>query len=171
MSSRTSTDAHPGSGHERRRAGRFVGTSAAGLAVLVLGTAVFGVLLALVTLDSRALAVDRWIADRLNDVVAGDPVLIAVLERVTGLGGGPTVTVLLTTLTVALLVRRFYQAVIPDPLLGPIFEGMAVDWSVHIPADWPAKALLWMCSAEADAHLGEEISLRDEDIRKKVGLT
>ena len=46
-----------------------------------------------------------------------------------------------------------------------------LDWSVHIPADWPAKALLWMCSAEADAHLGEEISLRDEDIRKKVGLT
>jgi hemoglobin len=33
---------------------------------------------------------------------------------------------------VALLVRRFYQAVIPDPLLGPIFEGMPVDWSVHI---------------------------------------
>lgn len=46
-----------------------------------------------------------------------------------------------------------------------------LDWSVHIPADWPAKALLWMCSAEADAHLGEEISLRDEGIRNKVGLT
>ena len=45
-----------------------------------------------------------------------------------------------------------------------------LDWSVHIPADWPAKALLWMCSSEADAYLGEEISLRDEDIRKKVGL-
>ena len=45
-----------------------------------------------------------------------------------------------------------------------------LDWSVHIPADWPAKALLWMCSAEADAHLGEEISLRDEGIRKRVGL-
>jgi hemoglobin len=34
---------------------------------------------------------------------------------------------------VALLVRRFYQAVIPDPLLGPIFHAMAVDWSIHIP--------------------------------------
>lgn len=45
-----------------------------------------------------------------------------------------------------------------------------LDWSVHIPADWPAKALLWMCSPEADVYLGEEISLRDEDIRKKVGL-
>ncbi len=45
-----------------------------------------------------------------------------------------------------------------------------LEWSDHIPADWPAKALLWMCGAEADAFLGEEISLRDEGIRKKVGL-
>jgi hemoglobin len=34
---------------------------------------------------------------------------------------------------VDLLVRRFYQAAIPDPLLGPIFSGFGVDWSVHIP--------------------------------------
>ena len=34
---------------------------------------------------------------------------------------------------VELLVRRFYQAVIPDPQLGPIFHAMAVDWSAHIP--------------------------------------
>ncbi|MFA8387105.1 MAG: SDR family oxidoreductase [Pelagibaca sp.] len=45
-----------------------------------------------------------------------------------------------------------------------------LDWSDHIPADWPAKALLWMCGPEADGHLGEEISLRDEAIRQKVGL-
>jgi hemoglobin len=31
------------------------------------------------------------------------------------------------------LVRRFYQAVIPDPQLGPIFHDFGVDWSVHIP--------------------------------------
>lgn len=34
---------------------------------------------------------------------------------------------------VAVVVRRFYQAVIPDPLLGPIFEEFGVDWSTHIP--------------------------------------
>ena len=45
-----------------------------------------------------------------------------------------------------------------------------LEWSDHIPADWPAKALLWMCSPEADAYLGEEISLRDDAIRQKVGL-
>ena len=45
-----------------------------------------------------------------------------------------------------------------------------LDWSDHIPADWPAKALLWMCGPEADPFIGEEISLRDEGIRRSVGL-
>ena len=43
-------------------------------------------------------------------------------------------------------------------------------WSDHIPPEWPARTLVWMCSAEADAYLGDDISLRDDDIRKKVGL-
>lgn len=43
-------------------------------------------------------------------------------------------------------------------------------WEDHIPADWPARALLWMCGPQADAHLGGEISLRDPEIRKQVGL-
>jgi NAD(P)-dependent dehydrogenase (short-subunit alcohol dehydrogenase family) len=46
-----------------------------------------------------------------------------------------------------------------------------LDWSDHIPPEWPAKCLLWMCGPEADSWLGDEISLRDEDIRKQVGLT
>jgi NAD(P)-dependent dehydrogenase (short-subunit alcohol dehydrogenase family) len=45
-----------------------------------------------------------------------------------------------------------------------------LNWEDHIPADWPAKTLLWMCTSEADAFLGGEISLRDPDIRQKVGL-
>jgi len=45
-----------------------------------------------------------------------------------------------------------------------------LDWSDHIPADWPARALVWMCGPEADRWLGEDISLRDEDIRRAVGL-
>jgi NAD(P)-dependent dehydrogenase (short-subunit alcohol dehydrogenase family) len=44
-------------------------------------------------------------------------------------------------------------------------------WSDHIPPEWPAKALVWMCSAEADEFLGTDISLREDSIRKKVGLT
>lgn len=45
-----------------------------------------------------------------------------------------------------------------------------LDWSDHIPPEWPAKTLVWMCSASADEHLGQEISLRDDGIRKVVGL-
>ena len=45
-----------------------------------------------------------------------------------------------------------------------------LDWSDHIPADWPARALLWMCSADADEFLGQDINLRLEDIRGRAGL-
>ncbi|MFC2968402.1 SDR family oxidoreductase [Acidimangrovimonas pyrenivorans] len=45
-----------------------------------------------------------------------------------------------------------------------------LDPEVHIPADWPARTLLWMCTPEADDFLGQEIALRDEDIRRRVGL-
>jgi NAD(P)-dependent dehydrogenase (short-subunit alcohol dehydrogenase family) len=45
-----------------------------------------------------------------------------------------------------------------------------LDPGVHIPADWPARALLWMCSPDADGWLGQEIHLRDEGIRARVGL-
>ncbi len=51
--------------------------------------------------------------------------------------------------------------------VGPVAQ---LDPSVHIPADWPARALLWMCSPAADGWLGKDISLRDETIRKAVGL-
>lgn len=46
----------------------------------------------------------------------------------------------------------------------------ALDPSVHVPADWPAKALLWMCGPGGDDWLGREISLRDDDIRRAIGL-
>ncbi len=45
-----------------------------------------------------------------------------------------------------------------------------LDWSVHIPPEWPAQALLWMCTDEADAYRGTDVSLREDDIRQKVGL-
>jgi hemoglobin len=59
---------------------------------------------------------------------------------------------------VELLVRRFYQAVIPDPVLGPIFHAMGVDWGVHIPklVDFWSGRLLGLPGYEgnvAGAHL------------------
>nr|WP_205518653.1 SDR family NAD(P)-dependent oxidoreductase [Pseudotabrizicola algicola] len=46
----------------------------------------------------------------------------------------------------------------------------ALDPAVHIPAEWPAKCLLWMCGAGGDPWLGEEVKLRDESIRRAIGV-
>lgn len=51
--------------------------------------------------------------------------------------------------------------------INPVSE---LAWDVHIPADWPACALLWMCSADADEFCGLEVSLRDAAILGRVGL-
>ncbi|WP_322890850.1 MULTISPECIES: SDR family oxidoreductase [unclassified Yoonia] len=59
------------------------------------------------------------------------------------------------------------QRDIKESGIGPVSQ---LDWSVHIPPEWPARALVWMCSPEADPYLGQDISLRDADIRKMVGL-
>jgi NAD(P)-dependent dehydrogenase (short-subunit alcohol dehydrogenase family) len=45
-----------------------------------------------------------------------------------------------------------------------------LDWSEHIAPEWPARALLWMCGTGADGYLGQEISLRDPDMRATIGL-
>ncbi|APX89750.1 short-chain dehydrogenase [Brevirhabdus pacifica] len=45
-----------------------------------------------------------------------------------------------------------------------------LDWSDHIPPEWPAQALLWMADASSDDFLGEEISLRDPAMRQRIGL-
>lgn len=45
-----------------------------------------------------------------------------------------------------------------------------LDPAVHIPPEWPARALVWMCGPGADAWLGGDVSLRDEAVRKAVGL-
>ncbi len=51
--------------------------------------------------------------------------------------------------------------------VNPVSE---LDWSDHIPPEWVAKALVWMCSADADQFIGQEISLRDAGFRKRMGL-
>lgn len=46
-----------------------------------------------------------------------------------------------------------------------------LDWSDHIPPEWPARALVWMATPEADEFIGQEISLRDEGILARLGLS
>jgi NADP-dependent 3-hydroxy acid dehydrogenase YdfG len=45
-----------------------------------------------------------------------------------------------------------------------------LDWSAHIPPDWPARALVWMCTPDADEWVGREVSLREDAIRRRIGL-
>ncbi len=45
-----------------------------------------------------------------------------------------------------------------------------LDPSVHIPAEWVGEAVCWLCTDAGDAYRGVDCSLRDEDVRKSVGL-
>lgn len=45
-----------------------------------------------------------------------------------------------------------------------------LDWSDHIPPEWPARCLLWLCGPAGEAWMGQEVSLRDENVRRDVGL-
>ena len=80
------------------------------------------------------------------------------------------------------LVRRFYQAAIPDPQLGPIFHAFGVDWSVHIPklvAYWSRELLgepgytgrpvgahspVLRCRPFGEAEIGRWIELWEETV-------
>ncbi|SDI63579.1 SDR family oxidoreductase [Aliiruegeria lutimaris] len=59
------------------------------------------------------------------------------------------------------------QRVIKSSGINPVSK---LEWSDHIPPEWPAEALLWMCGVDADEFIGQEISLRDESIRRRVGV-
>lgn len=51
--------------------------------------------------------------------------------------------------------------------IGPV---AALAWEDHVPPEWPARALVWLCTPEADDLRGTEVSLRDEAVRARVGL-
>ena len=59
------------------------------------------------------------------------------------------------------------QVLIKASGINPVSQ---LDPSAHIAPDWPAKAIVWLCTSKAVAHAGEEISLKDADIRKQIGL-
>lgn len=59
------------------------------------------------------------------------------------------------------------QRVIKNSGVNPVSQ---LDWSDHIPPDWPAKCLLWMAGPAGNDLLGQEVSLREEAVRRAVGL-
>ena len=58
------------------------------------------------------------------------------------------------------------QRTIRDSGINPVSQ---LDWDAHIPPDWPARALAWMCTPDADAWVGQEVSLRDDGYPHAVG--
>lgn len=59
------------------------------------------------------------------------------------------------------------QVVIKASGVNPVSQ---LDPSVHIPAEWPARAIAWLCTDDARDLDGDDVSLRDETIRRRVGL-
>jgi len=45
-----------------------------------------------------------------------------------------------------------------------------LDWEVHIPPEWAGRAVAWCCTEEAAGHDGGDVSLRDPEVRARVGL-
>ena len=45
-----------------------------------------------------------------------------------------------------------------------------LDWSAHIPPEWAGRAVVWLCSDAAADVRGDDLKLRDEDVRRTIGL-
>ena len=64
-------------------------------------------------------------------------------------------------------VRTAMQVAIKASGINPVSQ---LDPEVHIPPEWPARALVWLAGPAGDDWLGQEVRLRDEHIRRAVGL-
>ncbi len=45
-----------------------------------------------------------------------------------------------------------------------------IDWESHIPPDWPGRAIVWLAGEDAREFDGGDVALRDEGIRRRIGL-
>lgn len=45
-----------------------------------------------------------------------------------------------------------------------------LDWDAHIPPEWAGRAVAWLATPAASEFAGDDVSLRAEDIRRRVGL-
>ena len=46
-----------------------------------------------------------------------------------------------------------------------------LDWSVHIPAEWVAEGIAYLCTSAGDKYMGTDLELRSEETRRQIGLT
>ena len=45
-----------------------------------------------------------------------------------------------------------------------------LDWDRHIPVEWPARAVAYLCTSDADDLTGSDFSIKNDEGRKRVGL-
>ncbi len=59
------------------------------------------------------------------------------------------------------------QVSIRDSGINPVSK---LDWSAHIPAEWVAKAVIFLSSQDGARYAGDDFSLKTNDGRRAVGL-
>ncbi|SLN75771.1 SDR family oxidoreductase [Oceanibacterium hippocampi] len=59
------------------------------------------------------------------------------------------------------------QVLIKASGINPVSQ---LDPSVHIPAEWVAKAIAWLCTKDASDIAGEDLVLREPESRRRIGL-
>jgi NAD(P)-dependent dehydrogenase (short-subunit alcohol dehydrogenase family) len=64
-------------------------------------------------------------------------------------------------------VATYMQEAIKGSGMNPVSQ---LDWSAHIPPEWPARAVVWLCGPAGREFAGQEVKLREEEIRRRVGL-
>ena len=57
---------------------------------------------------------------------------------------------------------------IKDSGVNPVSQ---LDWSTHIPPEWPARAIAYLCTEDAARFAGEDFSIKTDEGRRLVGLT
>lgn len=59
------------------------------------------------------------------------------------------------------------QLAIRDSAMNPVSQ---LQWSDHIPPEWPAKAIVFLAGPEGRDYAGQEVRLRDAGFRQRIGL-
>ena len=64
-------------------------------------------------------------------------------------------------------VATYMQSAIKASGINPVSQ---MDPSDHYKPEWPAQAIAWMCTPDADEFLGQELFMGDEEVQRRAGL-
>jgi NAD(P)-dependent dehydrogenase (short-subunit alcohol dehydrogenase family) len=60
------------------------------------------------------------------------------------------------------------QVAIKASGINPVSQ---LDFSSHIPVEWPGRAVAWLCTEDAATFAGQDFSLRSEGALERIGIT